>query len=289
MSGFLSTILPRWGFWRGRSVSVVRLEGVIGSGSRLRPGVTLAGLADVLERAFAASRAEAVALIINSPGGSPVQSMLIHKRIRALAEDYGKPVLAFGEDAMASGGYLIACAADEIYADHSSIVGSIGVVSAGFGFTGLMEKLGVERRLYTAGENKGLLDPFSPEKPEDVARLRSIQARLHTTFADLVRARRAGRLAESEPDAGELFSGAFWAGDDALRLGLIDGVEDLRSVLHRRYGTTVRLEPFRPAGGWLRQAPAGVGPDARLPGGFIDAGEAVEALESRAWWSRLGL
>ncbi len=266
-------------------VPVVRLNGAIGMNIGFRQGLTLASVAPLLERAFSYPRAAAVALTINSPGGSPVQSNLIHRRIRDLATEKKLPVLAFTEDAAASGGYLIACAADEIFADPSSIVGSIGVVSSGFGFHELIARHGIERRLYTTGESKAILDPFQPEKPEDVARLKSLQTRVFDAFKQLVRDRRAGKLDESQGD--ELFSGAFWAGEDALSLGLIDGIGDLRSILRKRFGDKVRLRPVQaPRPGLLSQMmrpPPGAG------GSLIDPHEALAVMEERALWSRLGL
>ena len=206
-------------------VPVIRLSGAIGLSTPLRPGVTLAGVARPLERAFGMRRARAVALLINSPGGSPVQSHAIYRRIRQLSEEKGVPVIAFAEDVIASGGYMIACAADEIVCDPSSIVGSIGVVGGSFGFVRLMEKLGIERRLYTSGERKAMLDPFLPEKPDDVNRLKAVQRDIHEDFIALVKERRGARLVGPEND---LFSGEFWTGRKAVELGIADSVGDLR-------------------------------------------------------------
>jgi signal peptide peptidase SppA len=285
----LSAFLPAAFGGERPLVPVVRLNGAIGVNVGFRPGLSLATLAPTLERAFSYPRAKAVALVINSPGGSPVQSHLIYSRIRSLAEEKKLPVLAFTEDAAASGGYMIACAADEIFADPSSVVGSIGVVSAGFGFHELIERYGIERRLYTTGESKALLDPFKPERPEDVARLRELQTRIYDAFKGLVMKRRAGKVREE--DSSELFSGAFWAGEDGVRLGLVDGIGDLRSVLRQRFGEKVRLrlvQGQRP--GMLSQLLR------RTPGGFegsssslIDPKEAIAALEERALWARIGL
>ncbi len=234
-------------------VPVVRLSGVIGLSTPLRPGVTLAGLARPLERAFGMRKARAVALLINSPGGSPVQSHLIYRRIRQLAAEKAVPVIAFAEDVAASGGYMIACAADEIICDSSSIVGSIGVVGGSFGFAKLMDKLGIERRLYTSGERKAMLDPFLPEKPEDVERLKTVQREIHEDFIALVKERRGARLVGPEND---LFSGEFWTGNKAVELGIADGVGDLRSVLRERFGDKV-VTPLVPAArGWLGRARA---------------------------------
>ena len=218
-------------------VPVVRLSGVIGKVSRFRSGLTLSAVAPHLKKAFGMKAAPAVVLIVDSPGGSPVQSHLIYKRIRALAAEKDKRVLVFVEDVCASGGYMIACAGDEIVVDPASIVGSIGVVSAGFGFVEALRKLGVERRVYTSGESKVILDPFQPEKPEDVARLKAIQEEVHDHFIDLVRARRGDVL----KDTSEIFTGMFWSGKTAVALGLADRTGDLREVLREKYGEKVRL------------------------------------------------
>ena len=208
-------------------VPVVRLSGVIGAVTPLRPGMTLAGVARTLERAFSTRNAKAVALLINSPGGSPVQSRQIYLRIRQLAVEKQLPVLAFVEDVAASGGYMIACAGDEIFCDPSSILGSIGVVGGSFGFQELIKKIGVERRLYTAGEHKAMLDPFLPEDRHDVARLKAIQREIHGIFIALVKESRGSRLKGGD---GVLFSGEYWAGDTSISLGLADAIGDLRST-----------------------------------------------------------
>ena len=269
-------------------VPVVRFSGAIGLSTPLRPGVTLAGVARPLERAFGMRRARAVALLINSPGGSPVQSHAIYRRIRQLAEEKGVPVIAFAEDVIASGGYMIACAADEIVCDPSSIVGSIGVVGGSFGFVRLMEKLGIERRLYTSGERKAMLDPFLPEKPDDVNRLKAVQRDIHEDFIALVKERRGARLVGPEND---LFSGEFWTGRKAVELGIADSVGDLRSTLRQRFGDDVVTPLVSPARGWLCRVQPGVG--ATEWDGFLHrpnfAGEVISALEARALWARYGL
>src|SRR5215212_8599126 len=232
----LRPVLPRR--FRGDTpvVPVVRLTGVIGFSTPLRPGLTLASVARPLERAFGWPRARAVALLINSPGGSAVQSHLVFQRIRQLAAEKERPVIAFVEDVAASGGYMIACAADEIVADPSSIVGSVGVIGATFGFDKLIEKIGVERRIYTSGLNKAMLDPFLPENPEHVARLKAIQQDIHTSFIDLVKSRRGAKLTAPEP---ELFSGEYWAAKKGIEYGLVDRIGDLRSTLRECYGNKV--------------------------------------------------
>ncbi len=208
-----------WPFSRGMIVPVLRMNGPIGMATPLRPGLSLGAVAGALEKAFQLSKVPSVAVLINSPGGSPVQSSLIFKRIRQLADEHEKKVYVFCEDVAASGGYYLAIAGDEIYADTSSIIGSIGVISQSFGFVEAIKKIGVERRVYTAGENKSTLDPFLPENPDDVVRIKAIQRDIHDVFIGLVKERRAGKL--KGPDQ-ELFSGAFWSGPKAAELGLID-------------------------------------------------------------------
>ncbi|HEY4141876.1 MAG TPA: S49 family peptidase [Pseudolabrys sp.] len=263
-------------------VPVVRLSGVIGVGTPLRPGLMLASIAKVLDRAFATRNAKAVALVINSPGGSPAQSHLIMRRIRQLAEEKNLPVLAFIEDVGASGGYMLACAADEIICDQYSIVGSIGVVGGSFGFPKLMEKLGVERRLYTSGDNKAMLDPFLPEKPEDVKRIKAIQKDIHSHFIELVKHRRGPKLTGAEKT---LFSGEFWTAQTAIEFGLADKLGDLRSELRARYGEKVRMPLISADRGWLSRKIPGI----NLGGTPKLADDLVSALEARALWSHYGL
>src|SRR5476651_1264088 len=229
-------------------VPVVRLSGVIGAVTPLRPGMSLAGVAKMLERAFATKNAKAVALVINSPGGSPVQSRQIYLRIRQLAAEKKLPVLVFVEDVAASGGYMLACAGDEIFCDPSSILGSIGVVGGSFGFQELIRKIGVERRLYTAGEHKAMLDPFLPENPDDVARVKALQREIHAIFIALVKQSRGTRLKGAED---VLFSGEYWAGETSVSLGLADGIGDLRSTLRARYGDKVQTPVIAPPTGLL--------------------------------------
>jgi signal peptide peptidase SppA len=270
-------------------VPVVRLSGLIGAVTPLRPGMTLAGIARTLERAFAMRNAKAVALLINSPGGSPVQSRQIYLRIRQLAAEKQLPVLVFVEDVAASGGYMIACAGDEIFCDPSSILGSIGVVGGSFGFQELIKRIGVERRLYTAGEHKAMLDPFLPEDRDDVARLKAIQREIHTLFISLVKHSRGARLKGSD-DA--LFTGEYWAGTTSVSLGLADGIGDLRSTLRARYGEKVLTPVIAPATGLLsglfgRRAP-GTGSLSLSDGLTGLPEELISALESRAIWAKFG-
>jgi serine protease SohB len=280
----LQTLVPQR-FRRDRPiVPVVRLTGIVGFSTPLRPGLTLASVARTLDRAFAIGHAAAVALVINSPGGSAVQSHLIFRRIRQLAEQHNRRVIGFIEDAGASGGYMIACAADEIVADQHSIVGSIGVVGGSFGFDKLIAKLGVERRLYTSGEHKAMLDPFLPENPDDVDRLKKLQREIHDDFITLVKSRRAGKLAGPQDD---LFSGAYWTGRRALELGLVDEIGDLRSVLRERFGDKVVTPLVSAERGWLGRRLLGAG--TREAAQFGLAEDVISALEARAIWARYGL
>jgi signal peptide peptidase SppA len=267
--------------------AVVRFEGIIGP-RQWRNAVSLASHAGALDRAFAARRLSAVAIAINSPGGSPVQSALLFRRIRQLAEEKSVPVFAFAEDVAASGGYWLALAGDEVYAEDASLVGSIGVVTSSFGLDRLIERLGIERRLHTAGENKSLLDPFLPEDPADVARLTALQQDIHETFKEHVRRRRAGKIDAADET---LFSGEVLTGRMALARGLIDGIGDLRSVLRARFGDNVRLVPIAPERRrrwWLPwQRPFAE----REPHGPLAApiADLIGWLEARALWARFGL
>ncbi|MGE5511963.1 MAG: S49 family peptidase [Bacteroidota bacterium] len=279
-------------FSRRPTVPVLRFTGAIGMAAPLRPGLSIATAAAAIEKAFSLSKLPSVAVAINSPGGSPVQSHLIFKRIRQLAREKNKRVYVFCEDVAASGGYFLALAGDEIYADPSSIVGSIGVISASFGLEKAIARLGIDRRVYTAGEHKGSLDPFLPENPEEVERLKAIQRDVHDVFIGIVKERRGAKL--RAPDA-ELFTGAFWSGPKALELGLIDGIADLRSRMRELHGDTVRLRvvPFD-GGGWLarrlRRLP-GLGSITKpsLAPALTLGDDLISAVEVRALWSRFGL
>jgi serine protease SohB len=263
-------------------VPVVRLVGVIGGPSLRGSGLTLNGLNPALERAFKTRGAKAVALAINCPGGSPVQSALIAERIRVLAADKKLPVLAFIEDVGASGGYWLALAADEIFADARSIVGSIGVIHAGFGFSEAIQRLGIERRVHTAGAEKALLDPFRPEDADDVRRLETILHEVHAGFKAMVRERRGARLGASDA---EVFEGQIWTGQGALGLGLIDGLGALHSILRARFGDKVKLPQISAARPWWQRRlglRAGLEPRALVDG-------VLDGLAERALWARYGL
>lgn len=270
-------------------VPVVRLSGIIGAVTPLRPGMSLTGVARVLERAFSVRNAKAVALVINSPGGSPVQSRQIYLRIKQLAAEKKLKVLVFVEDVAASGGYMIACAGDEIFCDPSSILGSIGVVGGSFGFQEAIKRLGIERRLYTAGTHKAMLDPFLPEDPDDVARLKALQREIHQIFIALVKESRGARLKGADDT---LFTGEYWAGETSIALGLADGIGDIRSTLRARYGETV-LTPViaQPSGllsGLLGRKSPGAGQLSAMESMAGLPDELISAVETRAIWAKFG-
>lgn len=264
------------------TIPVLRLEGAIAAGGGLRAPLNLAGIDELLEQAFERKKSPAVALVINSPGGSPVQSRLIYERIRSLAETHEKQVLVFVEDVAASGGYMIALSGDEIFVDPTSIVGSIGVVSGGFGFPELIRKLGVERRIYTSGENKAILDPFQPEKEDEIAYLKSLQQDIHAVFIAMVKARRGARLADDP----QLFSGLFWTGQRGCELGLVDAIGSLHGVLQARYGKDVEIEVMEKPKGFIARRLMGA--EAGQLSGAAAAG-LLRAAEEKALFARFGL
>jgi len=276
--------------WTNRAplVPVLRFSGAIGVVTPLRPGLLLSTSAQAIEKAFSMSGAKAVAIQINSPGGSAVQSTLIYQRIRALAAEKDLKVYVFVEDVAASGGYMLALAGDEIYADPSSIVGSIGVITATFGVNELINRIGIQRRVYTAGASKDTLDPFLPEKEEDVERIKALQSDVHQTFIDLVKTRRGAKIEDAGVD---LFTGEFWSGKRALEFGLIDGLSDVRTKMREIYGDEVRLKLVMPSTSWFRRR-RGVFAEGEgfgfgfSPGGF--AADLISAIEARALWSRFG-
>ncbi|WP_438996361.1 S49 family peptidase [Candidatus Puniceispirillum sp.] len=278
-------IFNRIFFWRKKKpvVPVVRLGGVIAaSGSGMRRGISLETVEPQLKKAFSIRHAKAVALIINSPGGSPVQSSLIGRRIRDLAKRADVPVLAFCEDVAASGGYWLAASADEIYADPASIIGSIGVVSAGFGFDKAIKKIGVERRVHTAGESKMILDPFQPEQSEEVERLKALQAEIHSQFIAHIENRRGAKL---KGDRAELFSGAFWTGETAVKLGLVDAVGEIRQIINSRFGDDTELMMIEPK---RKLLPFGLtNLSGQMASGIVN--EASDIAIERAYLSRFGL
>ena len=281
MAGFRN-ILDRLAFWRkkGPVVPALRLSGVIGSVPLRGGGLSLNGLERQIEALFAPKDAPAAVLIVNSPGGSPVQSSLIAGRVRALADEKKRPVYAFVEDVAASGGYWLACAADEIYADPASIVGSIGVVSAGFGFPNALARLGVERRVHTTGDRKALLDPFRLERPEDLELLREIQGDILGRFVAWVRGRRGARLKEGDA---ELFDGRIWTAERALSFGLVDGLAEPRAFVRERFGKDAKLRVIETRRGLLARL-LRRSPDVRAV-----VGEVMAGLEERALWQRYGL
>ena len=270
-------------------VAVIKLTGVIAASSSLRKGLNLQSIETHLYDAFSNKRTTAVALVLNSPGGSPVQSDLIQKRVRHLGQEFKKPIYVFCEDVAASGGYWIALAGDEIYANASSIIGSIGVVSAGFGFKEAIGKLGIERRIYSTGPNKGMLDPFEDEDPKHVQRLKNLQEEIFTLFREWVLSQRGSKLKGAHE---ELFSGAFWTGVKAKELGLIDGLGELREIMQDRFGEDVLFKNYAPKTGILSklglgsESVSGISKDFTINSMLPDA---MEWIEQRATWGRFGL
>jgi len=263
-------------FKKKKIIAHIRLNGVIGNAGKFKQGIDFAGQEDIIEKAFSLKKGKAVAITINSPGGSPVQSHLIYKFIRAQAKKNKKKVIVFAEDVAASGGYLIACAGDEIYANSSSIIGSIGVIYSSFGFTELIKKIGVERRVHTAGKNKSSLDPFQEEKAEDIERLKSIQLDLHKDFIKVVEESRGAKL---KKNGIELFSGEFWAGSKAKELGLIDELGDASEILKKKFGDDVVIKKFEKSKGWLNK---------KLSSSSNQVDQLANILEERSIWQRYG-
>jgi len=263
-------------FKKKKIVAHIKLNGVIGNAGKFKQGIDFAGQEEIIEKAFSLKKAKAVAITINSPGGSPVQSHLIYKFIRNQAKKNKKKVIVFAEDVAASGGYLIACAGDEIYANSSSIIGSIGVIYSSFGFTELIKKIGVERRVHTAGKNKSTLDPFLDEKSEDIERLKTIQLELHKDFIRVVEESRGSKLNKSEI---ELFSGEFWSGSKAKELGLIDSLGNANEVLKEKFGEDVVIKKFEKSKGWLSK---------KLSSSHSQMDQLANILEERSIWQRYG-
>jgi len=263
-------------FKKKKIVPHVRLTGVIGSAGRFNKGIDLAGQREILKKAFSLKKITHVAISINSPGGSPVQSHLIYSYIRQLAKKNKVKVIIFAEDVAASGGYLIACAGDEIYANASSIIGSIGVIYSSFGFKDLIQKIGVQRRVYTAGKNKSTLDPFLDEKEEDIQRLKNIQLELHQEFINVVEESRSTKLNKTDV---ELFSGEFWSGKTSLKLGLIDGIGNAEQILREKFGEDVEIKKFEKSKGWLAK---------KLSSSEDHADKLISVLEERSIWQKYG-
>jgi signal peptide peptidase SppA len=257
----------------------VRLTGVIGNAGRFNKGMDLAGQQDILKKAFSIKKIKHVAISINSPGGSPVQSHLIYSYIRQLADKKKIKVLIFAEDVAASGGYLISCAGDEIYANSSSIIGSIGVISASFGFKELIKKMGIDRRIYTAGKNKSTLDPFVDEKEEDIKKLKDIQLELHADFIKVVEISRGKKL--KDPEKNNIFTGEFWTGASALKLGLIDGIGNADQILKEKFGEEAVIKKFEKQKGWLSRKLS-----ASVEGQLSNT---LNSIEEKSVWQKFGL
>ena len=264
-------------FKKKKIVSHIKLTGVIGNVGKFRQGIEYSSQEDIIKKAFSIKKAAAVAITINSPGGSPVQSHLIYKFIREQAKKHKKKVIVFAEDVAASGGYLIACAGDEIYANSSSIIGSIGVIYSSFGFKDLIEKIGVQRRVYTAGKNKSTLDPFLEEKEEDIKRLKNIQLELHEDFINVVEESRGSKL--NKESGIELFSGEFWSGKRAKELGLVDGLGNAEQILREKFGNDVQIKRFEKTKGWLAK---------KLSSSEDNTDKLISVLEERSIWQRYG-
>jgi len=264
-------------FKKKKVVPHVRLTGIIGSAGRFKQGMELANQRDILKKAFSVKKISHVAISINSPGGSPVQSHLIYSYIRQLAEKNKIKVIVFAEDVAASGGYFIACAGDEIYANSSSIIGSIGVIYSSFGFTELIKKIGVERRIHTAGKNKSTLDPFLEEKKDDIERLKTIQLDIHKDFINVVEKSRGSKLKKSEV---ELFSGEFWSGSKAKELGLIDEIGNANQILREKFGEDVVIKKFEKSKSWLSK---------KLSSSNDHVDQLANILDEKSVWQRYGL
>ena len=263
-------------FKKKKVIAQLKLSGVIGNAGKFKQGIDFAGQEELIKKAFSLKKANCVAITINSPGGSPVQSHLIYSFIRQQAKKNNKQVIVFAEDVAASGGYLIACAGDEIYANSSSIIGSIGVIYSSFGFTELIKKIGVERRVHTAGRNKSTLDPFLEEKNEDIERLKNIQLDLHKDFIEVVENSRSDKL---KKDSGiELFSGEFWSGRKAKELGLIDGIGNADNILKEKFGDDVIIKKFEKQKGWI----------AKKLSSESHTDKVISIIEERSIWQRYG-
>tara|TARA_Y100001970_G_scaffold113826_1_gene141947 strand:+ start:10298 stop:11110 length:813 start_codon:yes stop_codon:yes gene_type:complete len=266
-------------FKKKKIIPHIRLSGVIGSAGRFKQGIDFSGQQEIIKKAFSFKKAKNIAISINSPGGSPVQSHLIHDYIRQLAKKNEKKVIVFAEDVAASGGYLIACAGDEIYANSSSIVGSIGVISASFGFQEAIKKIGIQRRVYTAGKNKSTLDPFKEEKVEDIDRIKKLQLELHSDFIDVVKKSRGSKL--KDPEKNNTFTGEFWSGSTSMKLGLIDGIGNAEQILREKFGEDIVIKNLEKQKGFI----------AKKLSSSIDnqIDNIASVIEERALWQKFGL
>ena len=257
----------------------IRLSGVIGSAGRFKQGIDFSGQQEIIKKAFSIKKAKNIAISINSPGGSPVQSHLIHDYIKQLAKKNKKKVIVFAEDVAASGGYLIACAGDEIYANSSSIVGSIGVISASFGFQDAIKKIGVQRRVYTAGKNKSTLDPFQEEKEEDIERIKKLQLELHSDFIEVVKKSRGLKL--KDPEKNNTFTGEFWTGSSSMKLGLIDGIGNAEQILREKFGEDIVIKKLEKQKSFIEK---------KLSSSIVNQIDNIASvIEERALWQKFGL
>ncbi len=259
-------------------IPTLRLSGVIGQAGLMKSGLNILTLDKLIEKLFSYKKSPAVALIVNSPGGSPTQSSLIAKKLINASKSKNKKILTFVEDVAASGGYWLACAGDEIFIDSNSILGSIGVISPGFGFVDLIKKIGVERRIYTSGKSKSFLDPFSEEKKEDIDRLKIIQEQIHENFITYVKQRRGSKI--KEKDSEELFSGRFWIGHNAIDLGLADGIGSIHEVVRERFGKKAKIKMIDQKKSFIQR---------KLSSSLINTDQIINQLEEKALWSRFGL
>ena len=266
-------------FKKKKIIPHIRLSGVIGSAGRFKQGIDFSGQQEIIKKAFSFKKSENIAISINSPGGSPVQSHLIHDYIRQLAKKNEKKVIVFAEDVAASGGYLIACAGDEIYANSSSIVGSIGVISASFGFQDAIKKIGIQRRVYTAGKNKSTLDPFKEEKREDIERIKKLQLELHSDFIEVVKKSRGSKLKDTEKN--NTFTGEFWSGTTSMKLGLIDGIGNAEQILREKFGEDIVIKKLEKQKSFI----------AKKLSSSIDnqIDNIASVIEERALWQKFGL
>ena len=260
------------------NIPTLRLSGVIGQAGFMRSGLSIASLDKLIDKLFADKKSPVVALIINSPGGSPTQSSLIADKIIKKSKESNKKVLAFVEDVAASGGYWLACASDEIFIDTNSILGSIGVISPGFGFVDLIKKIGIERRVYTSGKSKNFLDPFKAVNKEDINRVRDIQEQIHENFISYVKARRGSKILEKNYD--EVFSGLFWVGKKAIKLGLADGLGSVYQIIENRFGKKAKLKFIDQKKSFLQR---------KLSTSLINTNEVIDRIEEKAMWSKFGL